>query len=346
MKHCMNKLLTMMVILTLVGCGKVAKNAGKNVVKNATTEAATRGAANKDIRNTIGRKLYNELLSTGLSDEVTGRIAGIDKEILAQLLKDLEKNKNLVELFNENPNRITAYSRLVNTSQKTDSRFIKWLADCEYKSSKPINASKLQNRYAIKNLRIVENNGRVLFYDNDVLLAEYSNGIFYVKRGTPNAPNNFLNLKLFPNSTYNVDGFIYITDNMGRVKSVKVHNVKIKQNTESTRNLDLQAIARDEKGGLVGEIEGRLQALDDGGHLIADLLDGPCEMINIVPMANKANKSEFKAVENFMRKCLDEGKKVSYNCEIIYEGSNLRPTKFNIKVVADGETTIFNIMNI
>ncbi|MCM1218557.1 MAG: DNA/RNA non-specific endonuclease [Lachnospiraceae bacterium] len=349
MKNYLNRVIILFSILSIVSCGKVAKNAGRKVAKSTIkteSKTALKKSVNNDIKNIIGKKVYDEIASTGMTDIAIDEIAKMDKEVIDMLLKDIKKDRSLVKIFNDNPDRIMAYNRLSNTSKRTDCKLIEWLADCEYKSTKTANANKLRNKYSIKDLKIAERDGRIIFYDGDAVVAEYSNSVFYTKRGTPGNPNNFLNFKPMPNSTYKVESFIYTTDKLGRVKRISVKNVKIKANENNTRNSDLQAIARDEKGGLVGEKKGRVRALDDGGHLIADILDGPCELINIVPMANKANKSEFKSVENFIRQSIAEREKVSYYCDVIYDGSNPRPTKFNIKVTVSNKPKIFTIKNI
>ena len=347
MKTYMNRVIVLLPILLVVSCGKIAKNAESKVAKNAIkieTETALKKSVNNDLKNIISKKIYDEIASTGMSGAAMDEIARMDKNVIDMLLKDIKKNKKLVEIFNDNTSRITAYNRLSNTTKRTDRNLIEWLANCEYKSSKAANASKLQNQYSIKDLKIIERDSRIVFYDEDVVVAEYSNNVLYVKRGTPQHPNNFLNLKPMPNSTYNIDGYIYTTDRFGRVKSVRVKDVKI--NPDNTRNSDLQAIARDEKGGLVGEKSGQIRALDQGGHLIADILDGPCEMINIVPMSENANLSGVKVAENLISQSIKAGKKVTYYCDVIYEGSNLRPTKFNIQVKVDEKIESFPIMNI
>lgn len=340
-----SKIYSILIVLTLflgVGCSNVAKSSvkggAKTIVKKSIKSAP---------KSRIDKK-YNKFRSLGVSEFVIDKIATLDKRTKAQLLKDLRKNKNLIEKINDKPSRITSYSQLSTTHKRTDVEWLDWIADMEYKSSKSINEGKLQNNYRIKNLRITEDNGgRISIQDGDVVCAEYYHGVFYAKSGTPANPNNFLNLKPCPNSTYNVDGTkIYKIDHLGRPKTVREKNIKIKIAQGKTRNNDLQAIARDEKGGLIGERDGRIRALDDGGHLFADIFRGICEMINIVPMSRSVNRSQFKIVEAFIKQSIESGKHVSYICDVIYEGANMRPTKFNIKVIADGEAKVFSILNI
>jgi filamentous hemagglutinin len=119
-----------------------------------------------------------------------------------------------------------------------------------------------------------------------------------------------------PNTVYNVnDRYRYHTDEFGRVE--KVEGTLTLQNMD--RNTYQQCIAG--KCGLAG---------DEGGHLIASILGGPGEGLNLVPMNGNLNKGEWKKIENEWVQALKEGKKVQVKIEPTYLLNNKRPDNFTI----------------
>ena len=97
-----------------------------------------------------------------------------------------------------------------------------------------------------------------------------------------------------PNTRYIVDGNkIYDTDHLGRVVRVEAD---LKLDTLD-RNTYQQL-----KAGKQG-IDG-----DEGGHLIASILNGSGEKINLLPMNSNLNRSLWKKLENGWAKSLQEGK--------------------------------------
>ncbi|WP_447793687.1 DNA/RNA non-specific endonuclease [Pseudomonas farris] len=134
-----------------------------------------------------------------------------------------------------------------------------------------------------------------------------------IDSGGKGAWNKELN-KPQPNTIYKVDGNkVYQTDSLGRVEKVEA---------------DLSAIARDRntyqqcKAGKCG-----LDA-DEGGHLIASILDGPGEKINLVPMDGNLNKGVWKEMENAWVNAVDEGKSVKVQIQPVYSGLGVRPDHF------------------
>lgn len=125
-----------------------------------------------------------------------------------------------------------------------------------------------------------------------------------------------------PNRIYIVDGNkIYHTDELGRLKQVEA---ELKLDTLD-RNTYQQL-----KMGKQG-IEG-----DEGGHLIASILNGSGEKINMLPMNANLNRGAWKQMENKWVKALKEGKTVKVKIEPLYEGTNLRPDSFNVSYSIDG----------
>ena len=124
-----------------------------------------------------------------------------------------------------------------------------------------------------------------------------------------------------PNTRYIIDGNkIYDTDHLGRVVRV-----------EATLKLDTldRNTYQQLKAGKQG-IEG-----DEGGHLIASILNGSGEKINLLPMNSNLNRSLWKKLENGWAKSLQEGKTVKVKIEPVYQGTDIRPIKFKISYSID-----------
>ena len=130
-----------------------------------------------------------------------------------------------------------------------------------------------------------------------------------------------------PNTRYIVDGNkIYDTDHLGRVVRV-----------EATLKLDTldRNTYQQLKAGKQG-IDG-----DEGGHLIASILNGSGEKINLLPMNSNLNRSLWKKLENGWYKSLQEGKTVKVKIVPLYEGTDIRPHKFEVSYSFDNKGNFY-----
>ncbi|AJA44482.1 DNA/RNA non-specific endonuclease [Frischella perrara] len=130
-----------------------------------------------------------------------------------------------------------------------------------------------------------------------------------------------------PNTRYIVDGNkIYDTDHLGRVVRV-----------EATLKLDTldRNTYQQLKAGKQG-IDG-----DEGGHLIASMLNGSGEKINLLPMNSNLNRSLWKKLENGWYKSLQEGKTVKVKIVPLYEGTDIRPHKFEVSYSFDNKGNFY-----
>lgn len=120
--------------------------------------------------------------------------------------------------------------------------------------------------------------------------------------------NKTLNKELEPNKIYRVDSYNYHTDELGRVNNV---NGKLDFTTKG-RNTYQQGKSVELKNGLKGE--------DDGGHIIAQIFNGPGEQINYVPQAQTLNRGDWKAMENEWKEALNKipPDEVKVDIQIIY----------------------------
>lgn len=139
--------------------------------------------------------------------------------------------------------------------------------------------------------------------------------------------------ELNPNTEYTVNGITYKTDSQGRIVSWEGEPG---YNPEAERDGEAQTDA----GG-----EDR-QDGDDGGHLVARVLDGSPGNENIVPMRDTVNRGDYKKSENEIAKAKQEGKDVQDSGNIIYEGDSSRPSKIERTYTIDGEKRELKVDNI
>ena len=141
------------------------------------------------------------------------------------------------------------------------------------------------------------------------------------------------NGELNSNTEYTVNGITYKTDSQGRIVSWKG---KPGFNPEAERDMDAQTDAggEDRKNG------------DDGGHLVARILDGSSGNENIVPMRDTVNRGDYKKSENEIAKAKQEGKDVQDSGYLIYEGDSSRPSKIERSYVIDGEKRELKVDNV
>ena len=76
---------------------------------------------------------------------------------------------------------------------------------------------------------------------------------------------------------------------------------------------------------------------DHKGHLIADIFGGPASKENVVAQMSEVNQSEFKKIENRIKKLKAEGHSVDYEVKTNYADKTNRPSSFEITVTVDGK---------
>lgn len=128
---------------------------------------------------------------------------------------------------------------------------------------------------------------------------------------------------LRPNIIYEVNGYKYETDSIGRIINVKG---MLDDSTKAPRNQTSQLRA----GG-----KDRLPG-DHGGHLVGSRFGGSGDADNLVAMSAKLNQGEYKKLENIWAKALNQGDKVEVNISPVYDGNSLRPISFKIEYSING----------
>ncbi len=122
---------------------------------------------------------------------------------------------------------------------------------------------------------------------------------------------------LVPNTEYQLNGYSYVTDALGRIERAEFPDLKL---TEQPR------LVIDDLSGIIGR--GEWRATDHRGHLIADRFGGDNTMANIVPQASTTNLGPVAEIERNFYWALREGKHVSGSISVSYSGSSSRPVGF------------------
>lgn len=137
---------------------------------------------------------------------------------------------------------------------------------------------------------------------------------------------------LFPNDTYELNGNVYTTDENGRIVDVQAKPTSDPDNARDNK-------AQQNAGG-----EDRKEG-DQGGHIVGRDMGGDPGVGNLVPMDSRINDSDYKKMENDIRRDLKQGKDVTTHTEITYSGDSSRPDKIKVTVTVDGKETVYTFDN-
>jgi hypothetical protein len=138
--------------------------------------------------------------------------------------------------------------------------------------------------------------------------------------------------ELLPNTTYELNGNVYTTDDKGRIITCEG---KPKLAPENPRD-------NTEQGKAGGEDR---KPTDQGGHIVGRDLNGDPGLGNIVPMDSRINQSDYKRMENQVKDALKDGKEVTTKTELVYTGDSRRPDKIITTVTVDGKDTVYTFDN-
>lgn len=138
--------------------------------------------------------------------------------------------------------------------------------------------------------------------------------------------------QLLPNSTYELNGNIYTTDENGRIISCEAKPVRSPENPRDNE-AQRQAGGKDRRPN------------DQGGHIVGRDMNGDGGLGNLVAMDSKINQSDYKRMENDIKAALDEGKEVTTKTEMTYSGDSERPDKITVIVTADSKNTVYKFDN-
>ena len=138
--------------------------------------------------------------------------------------------------------------------------------------------------------------------------------------------------KLLPNTTYTLNGNIYRTDEQGRIISCESTPHRTPENTRD-KDAQVNVGGENRKSG------------DQGGHIVGRDMGGDAGLGNLVAMDSRINQSDYKRMENEIKKALDEGKTVNVKTELVYSGDSKKPDKIITTVTVDGKETVYTFDN-
>lgn len=135
--------------------------------------------------------------------------------------------------------------------------------------------------------------------------------------------------ELEPECEYEIHGYNYKTDDLGRIVSAegKLH-IKDRENRLPIRDT-IENIGK-----------GDQRESDDRGHLIGDQFDGGNGLENMVPQDANINRNDFRNFENELAKEVKAGNDVRNKVEPIYEGDSRRPIALVVTYSIDGEESV------
>lgn len=134
---------------------------------------------------------------------------------------------------------------------------------------------------------------------------------------------------LAPDIIYEINGYKYVTDELGRIVSA--------EGTLRMKERDGRLPIRDsiEDIGKGDQKEG-----DDRGHLIGDQFDGANGLENMIPQNANINRIDFKNFENELANAVKVGEEVYVKIEPIYDKDSRRPEIIAVTYSIDGEESV------
>lgn len=139
-----------------------------------------------------------------------------------------------------------------------------------------------------------------------------------------------INNDLLENHTYELNGYKYETDDMGRKISAEG---KLRLKEESGYN-PIKGVSLSDIG------KGYEEKTDDRGHLIGNRFNGAGGIGNLVPQDRKLNQVEYNTFENSLAKEVSQGKDVYIKIDLDYTGASYRPESFAVNYSINGEEYI------
>lgn len=135
--------------------------------------------------------------------------------------------------------------------------------------------------------------------------------------------------ELTPGCTYELNGYRYQTDDMGRIRSAEGTLHQKEHEGRLTIKDSIEDIGKgDQREG------------DDRGHLIGDQFDGSNGLENMIPQDAEINRTDFRNFENELAKAVKDGRTVDYEVEPVYDGESRRPSAIVVTYHIDGETSV------
>jgi hypothetical protein len=223
--------------------------------------------------------------------------------------------------FVSNPDMIPAWNR-INGAPAGIRRNINLLEDIvTWPNSWNINVVN-------NTIEVVQNNGRKIATVTETKIIAPARTEIGIEG------NRILNrIPLVKNAIYDVDGFLYHTDDFGRVFKTSGDlddHVRVRLGNQQIKAVDI-------KDGISGS--------DQGGHIIAARFFGPGEQINLYSQSATLNNTAWKEMENLWAQEMVAGKDVKVQIEAIFTGNSQRPDAFDVSFWIEGVKTNRTFIN-
>lgn len=139
--------------------------------------------------------------------------------------------------------------------------------------------------------------------------------------------------ELAPNSEFEINGYKYKTDELGRTASAE-GTLRIRDN-DHKRNMDSdEAVYKGEK-----------TAGYEKGHLIGYQFGGSGGKENLSIMAGEVNHGDFYKLEKKLADAVKDGADVKMKVEPVYEGDSNKPSEYKVTHSINGEKDVVVIRN-
>ena len=309
--------------LILVRSGKVSQSLAQELASKVSKHPTLSALFTEELALLVAK-------SSGSAESVLKSLNRLEAEELIELSLDLNKNTTFAKAFfakvGDNPNLVESWKRLIDAPDAIRKN-IDLLDDI---SSWP--ASWKLTKFG-DGILVTNNSGKQLgtIYSDKIVAPG--------RRVSGEAGNALLNrVPLTKNMKYDVDGFIYQTDELGRVV---------------TTNADLDDIARIRLGNQqirAVDVKDGVRGADQGGHIVGSRFFGPGEQINLYPQSANLNQGSWKQMENAWADAMvdkfddagnliEKGKDVKVKVTAIFEGTSQRPVGFEVDYWIDGNLT-------
>lgn len=260
--------------------------------------------------NTIGSKMDEAITNTPEHISETGAVGSGTKQ-----LTSVQKAEKVTEEIEEEVNVLEKVSGGSNTVVKA-SKEVKEVTTVVDKTGDIIDAAGDTGKELKAVSNVTEDVGEIKTVGNVVDDVPYHgslNSVDDIIRDGSHLENG----KLKPNIKYQTGEheYIYETNSNGLISHASTENLQLKKHTGRLNH----------NSNTYGKEVG-----DHAGHIFGDRFGGSPELDNLVSQAKQVNLSEFKIIENEWARALGDGKTVTVDIEIYYNGSSSRPTSFDV----------------
>lgn len=138
---------------------------------------------------------------------------------------------------------------------------------------------------------------------------------------------------LEPNCRFEVRGYTYETDNLGRTKSAE-GKLRLRDSDYKRNMDDMSSVGK-----------GDQKEDDQRGHLIAHQFGGSGGIENLSPMSGELNQKDYAKLENTLADAVKDGADVRLTVEPVYQDGSHRPSEYRVSYSIDGERDVVVFKN-